>query len=225
MYDQILTGHHLPAREEEIRQLHLSALNLAGAFAESNERCAEFEKSYPHSLLLPEVLFRRGENNLFLAAASTKPDERERLSGEASRAYRTVIERFPEFPGVDLARYSLAQIHYRKGEYEKAQDILEKIRRPTARVNSRSCQCFWRLPDWPDSHKGLMMPWRQEKCRSNSTRPVNSWRFCSNQPDHALVPDALLRLGLCQQRLAAILSSGEEQKNMLKAARLLTTRS
>src|SRR5205807_9703883 len=43
--------------------------------------------------------------------------------------------------------------------------------------------------------------------------------FADTNPDSPLAVDALLRLGLCQQRLAALMAQQEERKKLFEAAR------
>ena len=45
----------------------------------------------------------------------------------AGERYQTLVDKFPESPHINLARYGLAMGHYRKGDVEKAHDLLEKI--------------------------------------------------------------------------------------------------
>src|SRR5207244_11171204 len=50
-----------------------------------------------------------------------------RLYEEAGKRYQAVIDKFPEFTHVHVARYGLAMVHYRKEEFEKAQKTLQAI--------------------------------------------------------------------------------------------------
>src|SRR5207253_1100345 len=43
--------------------------------------------------------------------------------------------------------------------------------------------------------------------------------FAAEHPDSGLAPEALLRLGLCQERLAAVMSNPEERNKLLAVAR------
>ena len=53
--------------------------------------------------------------------------ELKRLYDEVIKRYQEIVEKFPESARVQLARYGLAMGHYRKGDIEKAKEILESI--------------------------------------------------------------------------------------------------
>src|SRR5205807_6720235 len=83
---------------------------------------------------LSAVLFRYAENAAFAAlavennpSAPNRAQELTRLRDEAIKRYQVLVDKFPETPNINLARYGLAMGHYRKGDVEKAHDILDKI--------------------------------------------------------------------------------------------------
>ena len=91
--------------------------------------------SYKDSTLLPAVLFRQAENAAFAALAAEKnpnpPDRAKRgrpsTTTRPSSATPTLVEKYPEYAHVNLARHGLGMAHYRKGDLEKAQKALEAI--------------------------------------------------------------------------------------------------
>ncbi len=226
-YGQILNEKILPQREEEILQRQITALHLAGDYNGSDQRCARFQQAYPKSPLLGAVLFRHAENAYFRALAVEKDpnhpnraQELTRLYDEAIRRYQTVVSRFPEAPTVATAQYGLALAHYRKGEFEKAQEILEKIPAPErsgelAVVSYALADCLMRLTP-AKADDALAAGQVQEKLQA-AVELLEG--FIATQPRAAQTPDALLKLGYCHQRLAALTAQPQERNKVLGNAR------
>jgi tetratricopeptide (TPR) repeat protein len=224
---RILDQRLLPGREEEILQRRVSALNLAGAYQASDTVCAQFQKSFPKSTLLPEVLFRHAENAYFLslaaesnAQASGGSGEAARLNGLAAARYQQVVERFPEYAHANVARYELAWTHYRNGAADKAREILEAIPAPERHDDLEEvpyllADCLMRLT--PAKTDDALAAGRLQELLGRSVELLGS--FAAEHPDSPLAADALLRLALCQQRLAGILSQAEERAKFANAAR------
>jgi TolA-binding protein len=226
-YAQLLNEKTLPEREEEITQRQATALNLAGDHAESDKVCAAFRQKYPKSPLLPEVLFRHAENAYFAALAAEKnpnlPDRANALAkmhDEVIKRYAVVIEKYPEFTHVSLARYGVAMGHYRKGELDKAIEVLKAI------------------PDADRTGELALVPYLQADCliRTAPTRADDALAagklqeqlkeaialldaFAGAQPASPQTPDALIKLGSCHQRMAALLDDKQEKAKSLAAAR------
>jgi TolA-binding protein len=219
LYTRLLDERLLPGRGEEILQRQATALNRAGNYAESDKACARFQQAYPRSLLLPEVRFRHAENAAFQARSAGDADSK--LLDEAARTYREVIERYPEFAAVNLARLDLARIHYDRGEIAKAVEILDAIPVPEwsaelVGVPYLLADCLLRQTATATADDALAAG----KLREELERAAQLLGdFAANQPDNPLVPDALLRLGLSRQRLGDLLSEPEERKQALAAAR------
>src|SRR5262249_3689726 len=111
-----------------------AAHHLAGDYAASDAVCVAFRKARPKSTLLPAVVFRFAENAYFAALAAEKDPklpnraaELKRLYDEAGKRYQEVVDKHPEFAHIPLARYGLAMSHCRKGDFERAKEILETI--------------------------------------------------------------------------------------------------
>src|SRR5208283_4007899 len=109
-------------------------LHLAGDYPVSDQNVARFQQAYPRSPLLPAVLFRFAENAYFSALAAEKiPDvnarakEVARLLDEAGKRSPVVIDKYPEYTHVGLARYGLGMVLYKKGDYERAKEVLETV--------------------------------------------------------------------------------------------------
>src|SRR5262249_2347228 len=124
----------LPAREDELMLNLATAHQLAGDHAASENVCSQFITKHKDSTLLPAVRFRQAENSAFLALAAEKlpnPPDRARETAkhndEAIKRYSALVEKYPEYAHIQLARQGLGMAHYRKGDLEKAQKALEAI--------------------------------------------------------------------------------------------------
>src|SRR5262249_10283486 len=132
--EQILNEKLLTDRDEEVLQRQITAVQLAGDYPRCDQLVARFQQTYPKSTLLPAVLFRHAENAYFQALAvdknpnqPTRVQEMSRLYDEAGKRYQAVIDKYPEFAHVNVARYGLAMTWYRKGDCEKAHKALQAI--------------------------------------------------------------------------------------------------
>jgi len=226
-YAQLLNEKALPDREEEITQRQATALHLGGDYAESDRVCTAFQQKYPRSPLLPEVLFRNAENAYFTALAADKnpnlPDRVNalvKMNDEVIKRYGVVVEKYPEYAHVNLARYGVAMGHYRKGDLDKAVEVLKTI------------------PDGDRNGELALVPYLKADCRIK-TAPAKADDalaagklqeqlkdaiglldgFTNAQAASPQAPDALVKLGFCHQRMAAVLDDKQEKAKSLAAAR------
>jgi TolA-binding protein len=205
----------LPGRGEELLQRRLSALNLAGDYAGSEKLVELFRKDHPNSILLSEVLFRHAENMHFLQrSAKTKPEPKD------NEAYQAVILRSPDSGQANLARFAQALNAYRRGEWEPARKLVEDIPAPdlTGDVAAASfvlADCLIRLA--PAQADDALAAGRLQEQLGNAAALLEG--FAAENPDSPLAPEALLRLGICRQRLAALLPEGDERNKAYQAAR------
>jgi TolA-binding protein len=226
-YNQILTEKALPQRGEEVLEHQITAQHLAGDYVESDKLCAAFQQAYPKSTLLPAVLFRQAENAYFTALAADKnpnlpnrAQELARLNDEVIKRYQVVIDKYPEFAYVNLARYGVAMGHYRKGDIEKAKAILEAIPAPDrtgelAVVPYVLADCLIRQA--PAKADDALAAGKLEEELKGAVDQLNA--FVGAQPNAPQTPDALLKLGLCHQRLAAQLAEPQAKAKVLGDAR------
>jgi TolA-binding protein len=212
IYRSMLDERTMPRRNEELLQRLVTALHLAGHHDESDQSAAQFEKRYPKSLLVPEVLFRRAES------AALRPGGAG--LAEAAKLYRQVADKYPEFVHAQGARLGLARIQYRKGELDAARETLEKIPQADrsgdlAVVPYLLADCLIRLA--PSNADDALASGRLQEALGRAATLLDD--FASTNPDSPLAADALLRLGLCQQRLAVIMVQQEERKKLFDSAR------
>lgn len=228
LYQQILNEKLLPQREEEVQQRLIGALHLAGDFAESDKAVARFLEKYPQSTLLPSVLFRQAENTYFrILNAEKNPNTAERakelarLYDEAAKHFQAVIEKYPEFPQVNLARYSLGLVHYRKGDLEKARETLSQVpaqdrNGELALVPYVLADCLLRLAPTTPPEDALATARLEEQLKGAAELLEG---FVTAQPNGPQAADALLKLGLAQQRQAQLVAAGADRVKAFNAAR------
>lgn len=226
-YRGLLQEKLLPGREDEMT-LHLAtACQLAGDYADSDRACAAFIDKHKESTLLPSVLFRRAENAAFMALAAEKnqnPQERAKdvakHNDEAIKRYGEVIEKYPEHANVHLARQGLGMAHYRKGDLPAAQKALEAI--PAADRSGELAVVAYQIADVylrqaPARADDAVAAGKLEEKLKGAADALEG--FVGAAPESPQVPDALLKLGLCQQRMAKLLAMPADQQKMLAAAR------
>ncbi|MBI2808985.1 MAG: tetratricopeptide repeat protein [Planctomycetes bacterium] len=228
VYNQLLNDKILIDREEEIMQRWTSALHLAGDYNGSDAACVKFQERFPQSTLLPAVLFAYAENSYFrILAAEKNPNQAERakqialLFDETATRFRKVIEKYPEFPKIQVARYSLGLTLYRKGDLPGALKALSSI--PLAERGGdlgltsfliADCHLRQTPSTVPDDALAAGKMEEQLKAAADALGA-----FISGQPKDENVPDALLKLGLCQQRLASLVAQPAERAKKFQEAR------
>jgi TolA-binding protein len=223
----ILNEKLLPAREDEMLLNLATALQLAGDHVESDKVCDRFVKAFPRSTLLPAVQFRHAENAAFLTLAAEKlpnPAERARettrRNDETIARYQALIERYPEHPSVQVARHGLALAYYRKNDLEKAQKALEAI--PAAERTGELTIVSYQLADIllrlaPSRADDAVAAGKLEEKLRGAADLLEAYLGAAGESPQA--PDALLKIGYCQQRLGKLLAQPEEQQKAFAAAR------
>ncbi len=226
-YNQVLNEKLLPQREEELLHSLATAWQLAGDLNESDKVCLRFRDTFPKSTLLPAILFRHAENAYFQALAAEKlpdPNQRKnelaRLNDEALKRYQVVVEKYPEYTHVNLARFGLAMAFYRKGELDKSREVLGTI--PQADRNGELSLVPYYLADIllrqaPAKADDAVAAGKLEE--QLKVAAENLENFAGAQPNGPQTADALLKLGYCQQRLAALLAQPPDQAKAIAAAR------
>lgn len=227
VYEQLLNEKLLPGRMEEITQRLAAAWHLAGDYPRSDQVCSKFMIDYPQSPLRAAVAFRQAENAYFTAVgAAKKPDlpnratELPKLFEEAAKRFQLVIDKFPEFERVSLARYSLGVCRIQQGDYEKALPALESIPLPE-RVGDLVltpyllADCLIRTA--PADAEDAAAAGKLLQQLQSAAQLLDG--FAASNPQAAEAPDALLKYGHCQQRLAQLLAQPQETNAAIQAAR------
>lgn len=224
-YEQIINEKSLPGRVEETTQRLIEALHLAGEHPRSDDVARRFLEQFPESTLRVPVLFRIAENAYFTALAAEKKPETPRPEvmkryDDAQKKYADVIEKGGEFEKLGLARFGLAMCHFKKGEYDQARQALEAI--PVGERSGELAYAPYLLADCQLRQAPAVAVGAAE------TRKVldlleqaagNLAGFVDSNPKAPEVPDALLKLGTCQMRQAALIAVPAERQPILQNAR------
>jgi TolA-binding protein len=220
-YGSILGEKLLPRREDEVLERQAAALHRAGDYAASDQVCQRFRQAHPKSPLLAAVLFHQAENAraALMAAENNQnlPDRVNalaRLTGEAAGRFQEVIDRFPETPYANPARFAQGVLHHRRGDYVRARKSLEGIARAQrkddlAETSYLLADCLLRLE--PDTARAAR---RQLEAAAGLLGD-----FLAARPEAPQAADALLKLGLCHQRRARLLTIGRDRTRALAEAR------
>jgi TolA-binding protein len=226
-YNTVLNDKLLPAREDEMLLDLATAQQLAGDYAESEKVCARFRERFAASTLMPAVQFRHAENAAFLALSAEKirnPADRAREmtkhNDEAIKRYTALIERYPEYTHVQLARHGLGMVYYRKNDLEKAQKMLEAI--PAADRSGELNVVSYQLADIllrtaPARADDAVAAGKLEEKLKGAGDLLET--FLGAAGESPQVPDALLKLGYTQERLGKLLAQPAEQQKAFAAAR------
>jgi TolA-binding protein len=228
-YRQVLNDKLLPTREAEVTYRLVTALHLARDFNEADDVAKRFAAAHPKSPLLAAVLFRQAENSYFRGLEAEKAGKREdflKSLDETIKRYQEVVTRFPEFGQVNLARYGIGLAYYRKGNLDKAKEALEAIPQADragelAGVNYLLADCILRQTPTAVPDDALAAGKLEEQLKSADDLLE---AFASGQPNDPRAADALLKLGLCRQRRAALLADPPERNKLLQSARAVYDR-
>jgi cellulose synthase operon protein C len=226
--NQIINEKLLPEREEEVSLRLAQALHLAGDHNESDKACQRFLEKFKQSTLTPAVLFTMAENSYFRVLQTEKtppsPDRDKAVSAlyeETIKRCQAVVDKYPEYPKVHLARYTLGLTHYRKGDLASAQKTFEAIPATErggelAHVPYLIADCVIRATPATVPEDALAAGQMEQQLKT-SAELLDA--FLSANPKDPQAPDALLKLGLCQQRQANLLAEPAEKQKALAVAR------
>ena len=216
-----LAGAGPLAEHAMVRQI--AALQLAGEYAVSDQVCLRFQSLMPSSTLLPEVLARHAENAL-LSAASTQPPpspQAQKLAyGEAIRRFQRLLEKYPEGDYAALAHYGIAVAHYEMGQFAEAAKMLEAIPENArtgelAGVSYFLADCLLRT--LPVGATDALSAARLLRDLERINGLLSAFIVVKEgKPDSV---DAIIKLGYCYQRTAALLVDPAERVRQLSLAR------
>lgn len=227
-YQAVITEKSSPDRVEEATHRRVTALHLAGQSKPSDDLAALFEKTYPKSTLLPDVLFRRAENAYLDAnAAANDParrnnrEELAKLFSVAIERYQKLIDAYPEFEYGHLARHAMASAYHRTGRYKEAIDTLVTIPEPDrsgplATVNYLLADCHIRSfpPETDDALQAAELIHNAE----HAAKLLES--FVGGLPKESpQLGDAYLKLGYCHLRIGQLLAEKAERTKTLAKSR------
>ncbi|HVS35816.1 MAG TPA: tetratricopeptide repeat protein [Gemmataceae bacterium] len=205
--------------DEAALQREATARTLAGDTRASEKLAVLFEKQYPRSVLTPEVQLRRAENAALLALQAP-PDEAARLNTEAARRFQLVLDKYPEFEHVPQARLSLAWLDYRGGEYDKERSLLEQIEPGERKADLAAASYLLAdilIRTAPTQTDDALAAGRAQEQLNQAANLLTE--LVGSEPYAGRDPDALMRLGLCQRRLAGLAAKDEDRNALSDASR------
>jgi TolA-binding protein len=223
-YAAILNEKLLPGRDEEVLQCQAGAYHLAGDYNASEQVCARFRQAYLKSPRLAAIMYRSAQNaSAGFEAAEKNPNLPDRantlakLAGEAAKRYQEVMEKYPRFAYINHARHARGLLFYRLGDFKKARQELLAIpqkerKRDLAATSYLLADCLLQLAPAKTNGAG-----RLRKQLQSAVELLDA--FISAQPRATQTPDALLKLALCHQRLAALQSRSKDRLQVLADAR------
>jgi TolA-binding protein len=223
LYDQINNEKLLPAKAEEVLQRSIAAFHLAGDLNASEARVASFKQLYPNSPLLPLVLYRSAENSFVKAEQLVKQNNvpaAKPIYTETIKKFEELVTKFPEFERISRAKYGLALCLRALEDWEKAAAVLETI--PAGERSSDLIPAPYILADClirtapTKAEDALQDNMLREKLGAAA---VLLEVFVAANPRAPETPDALLKIGFCQKRLAIQLPAGNERNDALNKAR------
>jgi cellulose synthase operon protein C len=230
-YLQILAEKLLPDREEEVMVRLAQARHLAKELAESDVTCQEFVQKYPHSPLLAVIAFTYAENAYFRllaleklpVAAGQGPQRARDLAAhydETIKRTEAVLKNFPEYPKILLVRHSLALVHYRKGDIQRAQKEWESIPAgertgELAIIPYMLADCILRQVPIVVADDALAIGKLDEQLQQAG----DLLGVYLGGPRTELTPDALVKYGYCKQRSAGFIAKMQDKQKMLQEAR------
>lgn len=230
-YQAALTENGNPDRAEEAMQRQAAALHLAGLFNDSDAVCQKFAQTYPKSLLLGPIAFRAAENAYLRAQAAAadpnaRPDQVAAQFTEAAARYDKVIRQFPELDRLAIARQGLAACQYRLGKFADAAAALKGVADadrtgPLASVSYLQADCLIRTfpPEGADAIDAARFLEQAELAAKLLETYVAAAGSQPGAPPEPQLPDAMLKLGHCYQRIAVILADQAERQAKLTRAR------
>ncbi|HVK17150.1 MAG TPA: tetratricopeptide repeat protein [Fimbriiglobus sp.] len=221
VYEQLWNETALPGRREELLQRLAAALGAAGELDRSNQRCDEFRRAFPESVLMPAVYYRQAENAHSLATRpGTSAEDRQRRLEDAAAKYQEVTAKFPEFERASFARFGAGVCLAQLGKLDEAVAALEAIPAPDragelAAAGYLLADCLIRQA--PAKAEDAL---QENIVREKLTAAAQLLEgFVAASPKAAEAPAALLKLGHCTKRLGATLADPNERNQTLNRAR------
>ena len=226
-FQQVLNEQPEAERAELALQRLTTALHLATKYAESDQACSKFVSTYPKSTLLPAVLFRYAENALAVAETQFKTPNLANRDAAVKLAYTEVatrakklIDGYPEAAEINFALHALGLAQYRLGEIEAAAATLAKIPAPDRSGELSSVQyllgdCLLRLA--PETADDALAAGQLLEQVGEAAKLLEAFTT-ANLQDPSL-PDALVKLGDAQLRIALVIEVEQERNQTLQLAR------
>lgn len=189
-----------PARADAALAGLICAFQLSGKAKEADEACARFEKTFPRSPHLSEVLLRHAESALGGAAPA-----------EAAKRYGRLLDGYPDLPIAGIARLRLGTVLMQTGAFADAAVVLRAIpdaeRTPAART--LLAEALLRTAPSADAAADAL----------TAARRLQHLEEARDLSAGAQGPEALIRLAWCHQQVAALLADPGARAQSANAGR------
>lgn len=226
VYQTVLNENVVPDRGEETMQRLTTALHLSKQWDPCDQLCAQFEQKYPQSTLLGAVLFRKAENAYHKAATidPTKPTAqvpaRQQTFQEAIKRFEALLAKFPEFEYAGVARFHEGLAYEQLGDYEKMIAVLKEIPQPdqqgelTATSYHLADALMRTLPTGSDD---ALAAGRLVQQLGQIIGLLEG--FIGGNEKSPLLPDALIKLGVCTRQMAGLTAEPNERNQTFQKSR------
>lgn len=215
-----VTQSTVPEMAEQASYRHAVAQQLAGNYGLCDEACQRFLTNYPASTLAGEVQARFAENAMLAAAKAKAPEDARRLYAEALRRLNKLLASPPSESAARLARLGIANAHYQRGEYAEALKVIAQVPETDRTgdllmLSYLEADCVLRtLP--PEADDALSTA-RAIDAVERAMGLLNGYTAAVEGKPESV--EALIKLGHCYQRLAALLIDPTAKRQNLALGR------
>jgi cellulose synthase operon protein C len=209
VYDALAKDASDADRAEIAGEKLAMALHKAGDYSASEAACARFLEKYPQSVLRGPVMFWQAENA-----------QKQGQKDVAVARYAAVLEKYPEFPQASTARFGLGMALYAKGDYAKAQRVLNGIAGPDRQgelmaASYYEADCMLRTA--PQGSEDALSAARLAKVLEEATALLAG--YAGSNESTPEMPEAMVKLADCYQRTALIVADQQEKARLYQGAR------
>ncbi len=223
LYQQLLNDKSAADQVEEASRRLAMVYQAAGKLTECETLCQKFEKSFPLSPALADVLYCYAENAVKLAqqatvkSSLTNPDALKWFDVAVVR-YGRVIEKFPEYAKVGQAQAGIANVHYQLGRFAEAAEAFAKLpdgdrTGELANTNYLQADCLLRSLSADTSNAlaaGRVVQQLMEVIDLLGKHTAGQ----TNQPN---MPEACLKLIHTQVELLTLLAASKEKEDLFNS--------
>ena len=218
-YESLFNENQFPDKRDLIFVRFMTAAQLANDFGRVDQQWQQFAQLFPQSALLSAAMFRWAENGYQIVRDRLKKNPNANKQevtawwAESAQRYQQFLEKFPETDKAPAARYALAMTLFQRDDFAAALKLLEAI--PAADRSGDLTYAFYfnaecLIRNAPLRVDDAAQAGELTEAMESSLRNLDA--FVSGMPKAPEVPDALLKTGYCQTRLA-LMQANRDQKN------------
>ena len=229
LYETLWNEQAFKGNRDEVLARLVIALGNAGKIDPAQYRGDEFRKNFPHSASRPAVELQLATNDFRRAVEWSKDRNRRdavrQKLAEASAEFKSVAEMYPDDPAANLAHFGRGDCEARLNHFPEAAASYAAI--PAEARTGELARTDLALADsmlqiGPDTPLDATQT-AQRLARLNEARGLLV-RFLDREPASSDVPDAVFRLGVASEKIAAILPPGPRRDDTVARARDAYTR-